>query len=124
MIFIRLKLSASCYLTGHTKIHLFVHRTLVFGQSGRTKGPLLFFIGSVLLWAYPMYFLRCIPVTWESLPQTHYTFIVMNVIMWIRLSSSHFFTITESKKLRFFFHIIFFVFLQGRNFLLRSKMPM
>jgi len=59
--------------------------TLVFGQSGRTKGPLLFFIGSVLLWAYPMYFLRCIPVTWESLPQTHYTFIVMNVIMWISL---------------------------------------
>ncbi len=33
-------------------------RTLVFGQSGRTKGPLLFFLGSVLLWAYPMYFLR------------------------------------------------------------------
>ena len=33
-------------------------RTLVFGQSGRTRGPLLFFLGSVLLWAYPMYFLR------------------------------------------------------------------
>ncbi len=33
-------------------------RTLVFGQTGRTKGPLLFFLGSVLLWAYPMYFLR------------------------------------------------------------------
>ena len=32
--------------------------TLVFGQSGRTRGPLLFFLGSVLLWAYPMYFLR------------------------------------------------------------------
>ena len=57
----------------------------MFGQSGRTKGPLLFFIGSVLLWAYPMYFLRCIPVTWELLPQTHYTFIIMNVIMWISL---------------------------------------
>ena len=35
-----------------------MYRTLVFGQSGRTKGPLLFFLGSVLLWAYPMYFLR------------------------------------------------------------------
>ena len=33
----------------------------------------------------PMYFLRCIPVTWEALPQTHYTFIVINVIMWISL---------------------------------------
>ena len=63
---------------------IYFRRTLVFGQSGRTKGPLLFFIGSVLLWAYPMYFLRCIPVTWEALPQTHYTFIVINVIMWIR----------------------------------------
>ena len=30
----------------------------MFGQSGRTKGPLLFFLGSVLLWAYPMYLLR------------------------------------------------------------------
>ena len=36
----------------------YLNRTLVFGQSGRTKGPLLFFLGSVLLWAYPMYFLR------------------------------------------------------------------
>ena len=110
-------------------------RTLVFGQSGRTKGPLLFFLGSVLLWAYPMYFLRvskhmlfsivrygctyitslrstqirldnqefavtaivgywgfnfsiefqCVPVTWENLPQTHYTFIVVNIVMWISL---------------------------------------
>nr|XP_040568396.1 probable protein S-acyltransferase 23 isoform X2 [Lepeophtheirus salmonis] len=59
--------------------------TLVFGQSGRTKGPILFFLGSVLLWAYPMYFLRCIPVTWEALPQTHYTFLVINVIMWFSL---------------------------------------
>jgi len=33
-------------------------RTLVFGQSARSRGPLLFFLGSVLLWAYPMYFLR------------------------------------------------------------------
>eukprot|EP00095_Tigriopus_kingsejongensis_P005009 maker-scaffold139_size317827-snap-gene-1.20 protein:Tk05009 transcript:maker-scaffold139_size317827-snap-gene-1.20-mRNA-1 annotation:"hypothetical protein AaeL_AAEL001203" len=59
--------------------------TLVFGQTGRTRGPLLFFLGSVLLWAYPMYFLRCVPVTWNILPQTHYTFIFMNVVMWISL---------------------------------------
>ena len=59
--------------------------TLVFGQSGRTKGPVLFFMGSVLLWAYPMYFLRCVPVTWAALPQTHYAFIAVNVVMWISL---------------------------------------
>ena len=40
--------------------------TLVFGQSGRTKGPVLFFMGSVLLWAYPMYFLRVRPGTENS----------------------------------------------------------
>ena len=39
-------------------LNVFLTRTVVFGQSGRTKGPLLFFLGSVLLWAYPMYFLR------------------------------------------------------------------
>ncbi len=80
-------------------------RTLVFGQSGKTKGPLLFFLASVLLWAYPMYFLRvsksklevwplvmsllrcpqCVPVTWEILPQTHYTFLFMNLVMWVSL---------------------------------------
>ena len=32
--------------------------TLVFGQSAKSRGPLLFFLGSVLLWAYPMYLLR------------------------------------------------------------------
>ena len=38
-----------------------------------------------LLWAYPMYFLRCVPVTWSALPQTHYAFIAVNVVMWISL---------------------------------------
>ena len=28
-----------------------------FGK-GNTKGPLLFFVGTVILWCYPMYFLR------------------------------------------------------------------
>ena len=43
----------------------------------------------------------------------------------IRSSSSHVFTIPEYTNLQFFFHEIFFVlfFLQGRSFLLRSKMP-
>ncbi|XP_023331098.1 probable protein S-acyltransferase 23 isoform X2 [Eurytemora carolleeae] len=63
--------------------------TVVFGQSGRTKGPLLFFLGSVLLWAYPMYFLRCVPVTWDLLPVTHYSFLTVNLIMWISLIFSN-----------------------------------
>ena len=28
---------------------------------------------------------QCVPVTWDILPQTHYTFLVMNVIMWVSL---------------------------------------
>ena len=59
--------------------------TLVFGQSAKSRGPLLFFLGSVLLWAYPMYFLRCVPVTWDLLPALHYIFILVNLVMWISL---------------------------------------
>ena len=29
--------------------------------------------------------LQCVPVTWDALPQTHYTFLAMNVVMWISL---------------------------------------
>ena len=59
--------------------------TLVFGQSAKSRGPLLFFLGSVLLWAYPMYFLRCVPVTWDLLPALHYIFILVNLVMWLSL---------------------------------------
>ena len=30
-------------------------------------------------------FEQCVPVTWDALPQTHYTFLAMNVVMWISL---------------------------------------
>lgn len=31
---------------------------LLFGGAGESKGPLLFFLVSVLLWGYPMYVIR------------------------------------------------------------------
>lgn len=31
---------------------------LLFGGAGDSKGPLLFFLVSVLLWGYPMYIIR------------------------------------------------------------------
>lgn len=31
---------------------------LLFGGAGESKGPLLFFLFSVLLWGYPMYVIR------------------------------------------------------------------
>ncbi|XP_059478437.1 uncharacterized protein LOC132198416 [Neocloeon triangulifer] len=56
---------------------------LLFGGAGDSKGPLLLFVGSVLLWGYPMYLLRCIPITWNVLRGSHYCFIYWNLVMWI-----------------------------------------
>ena len=33
-------------------------RSIIFGPPGNTKGPLLFFLVSVLLWGYPMYIFK------------------------------------------------------------------
>ncbi|XP_047520141.1 probable protein S-acyltransferase 23 isoform X1 [Pieris napi] len=56
---------------------------LLFGGAGDSKGPLLFFLGSVLLWGYPMYIIRCIPLTWNTLRLSHYCFLYWNAIMWM-----------------------------------------
>lgn len=50
---------------------------LLFGGAGDSKGPLLFFLMSVLLWGYPMYIIRVgsifcllgLDSTVESLPK-------------------------------------------------------
>ncbi|XP_020298877.1 probable protein S-acyltransferase 23 [Pseudomyrmex gracilis] len=57
--------------------------TLLFGGAGNSKTPLLFFLMSVLLWRYPMYLLKCIPLTWHHLLGKHYCFICWNILMWI-----------------------------------------
>jgi hypothetical protein len=46
-------------------------RALLFGGAGDSKGPLLLFMGSVLLWGYPMYLLRVLLY--------HYSFAVIDV---------------------------------------------
>ncbi|OXU25319.1 hypothetical protein TSAR_016294, partial [Trichomalopsis sarcophagae] len=56
---------------------------LLFGGAGNSKGPLLLFMSSVLLWGYPMYLLKCIPITWNLLRGSHYCFIYWNIVMWI-----------------------------------------
>ncbi|KAF9418749.1 hypothetical protein HW555_004577, partial [Spodoptera exigua] len=56
---------------------------LLFGGAGDSKGPLLFFLISVLLWGYPMYVIRCIPLTWNTLRLSHYCFLYWNAIMWL-----------------------------------------
>lgn len=56
---------------------------LLFGGAGDSKGPLLLFICSVLLWGYPMYMIRVIPKTWNVLRRSHYCFIYWNIVMWI-----------------------------------------
>ncbi|GJQ65553.1 hypothetical protein Trydic_g7653 [Trypoxylus dichotomus] len=56
---------------------------LLFGKAGNSKLPLLFFMVSVLLWGYPMYIVRCVPITWNILRGSHYCFIYWNIVMWV-----------------------------------------
>ncbi|KAK9717588.1 hypothetical protein QE152_g23646 [Popillia japonica] len=56
---------------------------LLFGKAGNSKIPLLFFMVSVLLWGYPMYIIRCVPITWNILRGSHYCFIYWNIVMWV-----------------------------------------
>lgn len=56
---------------------------LLFGKAGNSKAPLVFFMCSVLLWGYPMYVIRCIPITWNILRGSHYCFIYWNIVMWV-----------------------------------------
>lgn len=60
-----------------------LNRALLFGGAGNSKGPLLLFMGSVLLWGYPMYLLKCLPLTWNFLRGSHYCFIYWNILMWL-----------------------------------------
>lgn len=55
----------------------------LFGGAGDSKGPLFLFLFSVLLWGYPMYMIRAIPITWNILRRSHYCFIYWNVVMWV-----------------------------------------
>ncbi|KAL8562189.1 hypothetical protein ACOMHN_005174 [Nucella lapillus] len=59
--------------------------TIVFGPSGNTKGPLLFFVVAVWLWGYPMYIFKCIPETYTDLRPLHFAFIAGNIFMWVTL---------------------------------------
>lgn len=74
---------------------------ILYGKAGNSKIPLLFFMSSVLLWAYPMYifrvrtqkppkivlmqqtFFQCVPITWNLLRRSHYCFIYWNFVMWV-----------------------------------------
>ncbi|XP_023222196.1 probable protein S-acyltransferase 23 isoform X2 [Centruroides sculpturatus] len=62
---------------------------LAFGPAGKSKGPLLFFLCSLLFWGYPMYLLRCVPLTWDDIPLIHWFFIVTNTVMWLSMVVAH-----------------------------------
>jgi palmitoyltransferase ZDHHC13/17 len=43
----------------------------IFGSGAEaSKGPLILFFVSVLLWNYPMYIIQCIPISWNALRRT------------------------------------------------------
>ncbi|XP_059821085.1 uncharacterized protein LOC132391646 [Hypanus sabinus] len=56
--------------------------TLVFGPPGKSKGPLFFFYGCLLLWGYPTYFTQIVSISFSRLMGFHITFLISNVLMW------------------------------------------
>ncbi|XP_075471713.1 uncharacterized protein LOC142503430 isoform X2 [Ascaphus truei] len=56
---------------------------LVFGRPGKSKGPILFFYGTLFLWGYPTYFYKIVPVSYYALWELHIMFLLSNALMWI-----------------------------------------
>ncbi|KAL5012661.1 hypothetical protein ScPMuIL_011212 [Solemya velum] len=59
--------------------------TIVFGPPGNSKGAILFFLINILCWGYPMYIIKCLPMTWNDLQTVHLFFMFVNVAMWFCL---------------------------------------
>ncbi|XP_053559612.1 uncharacterized protein LOC128650009 [Bombina bombina] len=57
-------------------------RAWLFGRPGKSKGPILFFYGNLLLWGYPAYFYKIVPVSYYALWELHILFLVCNALMW------------------------------------------
>ncbi|XP_069779205.1 uncharacterized protein [Narcine bancroftii] len=55
---------------------------LVFGPPGKSKGPILFFYGCLLLWGYPTYLTQIVSVSLDRLIGFHITFLISNILMW------------------------------------------
>lgn len=82
-----------------------LYSNAMFGSSTYSKGPLLLFLCSFLIWWYPLYIYRVsqtwfiikfpvlnillflrfkvIPATWNLTRGCHYTYLAWNVFMWI-----------------------------------------
>ncbi|XP_068136128.1 uncharacterized protein [Hyperolius riggenbachi] len=70
-------------ITRSKQIHKSDWRTRIFGSPEKTKGPILFFYGNVLLWGYPTYFFKVMPVQFYALWEWHLAFLFCSVLMWI-----------------------------------------
>uniref|UniRef100_UPI00358E52FF uncharacterized protein n=1 Tax=Myxine glutinosa TaxID=7769 RepID=UPI00358E52FF len=57
-------------------------RFLVCGPPGRSRIPVLFFIGSLLLWLYPLYMIEVVPRTLHDMFLLHLFFVTSNAFMW------------------------------------------
>ncbi|CAG5120937.1 unnamed protein product, partial [Candidula unifasciata] len=58
---------------------------VIFGPPGNSKGALLFLVLNLVIWGYPMYIFKCLPLTWNELQVLHIVFMFTNVVMWICL---------------------------------------
>ncbi|XP_066429869.1 uncharacterized protein [Eleutherodactylus coqui] len=55
----------------------------LFGRPGKSKVPVIFFYGNLLLWGYPTYFFKILPVLYNAFWEWHIIFALSNVLMWI-----------------------------------------
>ncbi|XP_078254299.1 palmitoyltransferase ZDHHC12-B-like [Rhinoraja longicauda] len=64
------------------KASMTTNRALVFGPPGKSKGPILFFYGCLLLWGYPTYFTQIVSISLNRIMGFHIIFLICNVLMW------------------------------------------
>jgi hypothetical protein len=65
-------------------------KTVVFGPPGRSRAGVIFFMAAIICWAYPMYFIKVVPLTMETEMNAHIAFWVVSVFMWVMFVWSKF----------------------------------
>ncbi|PAA94394.1 hypothetical protein BOX15_Mlig017494g3, partial [Macrostomum lignano] len=55
---------------------------LIFGPPGNSKAPMLFLLFCILVWGYPTYVSKAVPLTFHLFPWLHWAFLLLNALMW------------------------------------------
>uniref|UniRef100_A0A1I8FGU7 Palmitoyltransferase n=1 Tax=Macrostomum lignano TaxID=282301 RepID=A0A1I8FGU7_9PLAT len=49
---------------------------------GNSKAPMLFLLFCILVWGYPTYVIKAVPLTFHLFPWLHWAFLLLNALMW------------------------------------------